>query len=147
MKNFLLTGPPSCGKTTCVLCLVERLADLCLAGFYTRELRERGSRVGFEAVGISSGIHATLAHVRSKSKSRVGRYGVDAAALAQLVRTELRKPPDEVDIFVVDEIGRMELLCPEFVDAVRPPLDGAGAGSGDRSDERRRADRGGQRPR
>jgi nucleoside-triphosphatase THEP1 len=35
-RNLLLTGPPSCGKTTAALRLAERLADLRVAGFYTR---------------------------------------------------------------------------------------------------------------
>lgn len=123
-KNLLLTGPPSCGKTTAVLRLVERLAGLRLAGFHTRELREDGSRVGFEAIGISSGRHALLAHARSKSRSRVGKYGVEPAALAPLVADELVRPTAEVDVFVIDEIGKMELLCPEFIAVVRRLLDG-----------------------
>ncbi len=123
-KNILLTGPPSCGKTTIVRRLVERLADLRLAGLYTQELREHGSRVGFEAVGISTANHALLAHVHSRSRFRVSRYGVEPANLATLVAGELCRPPDEVDNFVVDEIGKMELLCPDFVDAVRRLLDG-----------------------
>jgi nucleoside-triphosphatase len=123
-KNLLLTGPPSCGKTTCVLRLAERLCDLRLAGFYTAEVREGGGRVGFEAVGLSTGRRAVLAHVRSKSRHRVGRYGVEPAALAQLVVTELGRPAREVDLFVVDEVGKMELFCPEFVDAVSRLLDG-----------------------
>jgi nucleoside-triphosphatase len=123
-NNLLLTGPPSCGKTTAVLRLVERLADLRLAGLYTQEIRENGSRVGFEAVGISTRKHALLAHVSSRSQHRVGRYGVEPAALAPLVATELAGAAGEIELFVVDEIGKMELLCPEFVDAVRRLLDG-----------------------
>jgi nucleoside-triphosphatase len=123
-KNLLLTGLPSCGKTTIVRRLVERLADLRLAGFYTQELREHGSRVGFQAVGISTGQHAILAHARTRSRFRVSRYGVEPAILATLVAGELGRSPGEVDIFVVDEIGKMELLCPEFVDAMRRLLDG-----------------------
>lgn len=119
MKNLLLTGPPSCGKTTAILRLVERLPDLRLAGFYTQEIREGGGRVGFEAIGISTGTHAILANVRFRSRHRVGRYGVEPAALAPLVTAELARPAGEVDLFVVDEIGRMELFCPEFVDTVR----------------------------
>jgi nucleoside-triphosphatase THEP1 len=76
IKNLLLTGSPSSGKTT-VLRLVERLADLRLAGFYTREVREHGNRVGFEAVGVSTGLHAILAHIRSESRLRVCRRQPD----------------------------------------------------------------------
>jgi nucleoside-triphosphatase len=122
--KLLLTGPPGCGKTTAVLRLVGRLADLRLAGFYTQELREQGSRVGFEAVGLSGGRRALLAHVRSRSRHRVGRYGVEPANLARVVEAELDRPPDDQDLFIMDEVGKMELLCPEFVDAVRRLLDG-----------------------
>jgi nucleoside-triphosphatase len=59
-----------------------------------------------------------VAHVVSRSRHRVGRYRVEAAAFAQIVHAELDRPAGEVDLFVVDEIGRMELLCPKFVEAV-----------------------------
>lgn len=123
-KNTLLTGPPACGKTTAILRLVERLSDLRLAGFYSREIREGGGRVGFEVIGISRGQHAVLAHIRSRSRLRVGRYGVEPAVLAPLVEADLGTSPEEVDLFVVDEIGRMELYCNDFVAAVRRLLDG-----------------------
>src|SRR5690349_18720507 len=123
-KNLLITGPPSCGMTTAVLRLVERVSDLRLAGFYTQEVRERGTRVGFEAVGLSGGRRALLAHVRSRSRHRVGRYGVEPANLARMVEAELDLRAGEVDLFVIDEIGKMELLCPEFVDVVPRLLGG-----------------------
>jgi nucleoside-triphosphatase len=124
VKHLLLIGPPACGKTTAVLSLVERLPDLRVGGFYTREIREGGGRVGFEVVGVSTGRHALLAHVRSKSRYRVGRYGVEPAALAPLIEAEMGRPTGEVGLFVVDEIGKMELYCPGFVEAVRRLLDG-----------------------
>jgi nucleoside-triphosphatase len=65
-------------------CLIERLDGLRLAGFYTQEIREQGLRVGFEAVFLS-GQRALLAHVRSRSRQRVGRYGVEPEHLAPLV--------------------------------------------------------------
>ena len=67
IKNLLLTGPPGCGKTTVMRCLIERLDGLRLAGFYTQEIREQGQRVGFEAASLS-GRRALLAHVRSRSR-------------------------------------------------------------------------------
>jgi nucleoside-triphosphatase len=123
-KNLLLTGPPGCGKTTAVRRLIDRLSDLRLAGFYTQELREGGKRVGFEIVGLSARQRALLAHARSRSHLRAGRYGVEATELAQVVEEELARPAGDVDLFVVDEVGKMELLCGEFVNAVRRLLDG-----------------------
>jgi nucleoside-triphosphatase len=123
-KNVLLTGPPGCGKTTVIRRLVDLLRDLRLAGFYTQELRKRGQRVGFEAVGLASGLRAVLAHTASRSRVRVGRYGVEPTRLEPLVRAELERPPGEVDAFIIDEIGKMELHCALFVRAVQGLLDG-----------------------
>jgi nucleoside-triphosphatase len=110
VKNLLLTGPPACGKTTAIRGLVERLPGVRLSGFYTQELRERGIRVGFQAVGLATGQHTLLAHVRTPSRHRVGRYGVEAANLARMVKAALDRPSRDVDLFVVDEVGKMERL-------------------------------------
>jgi nucleoside-triphosphatase len=122
-KNLLLTGAPGCGKTTVLRRVVERLADLRLAGFLTLELREHGQRVGFEAIDLN-GQKAILAHVRSRSPVRVGRYGVEPERLIPLVEENLGRPEGSVDVFLIDEIGKMECYCPPFVAAVRHVLDG-----------------------
>jgi nucleoside-triphosphatase len=123
IKNVLLTGRPSCGKTTVIHRLAGRLGDLRLAGFYTQEIRERGQRVGFEAIALS-GRRALLAHVRSRSRHRVGRYGVEPDLLEPLVQEELARP-GAVDVYLIDEVGKMELFCPAFVEVVSRLLDGA----------------------
>jgi nucleoside-triphosphatase len=122
-KSVLLTGPPGCGKTTVIRRVVEVLADLRTAGFYTQEVRERGQRVGFEIVGLG-GQRCRLAHVHWRSHLRVGRYGVEPARLEPIIEAELGPSPDDVDVYVIDEIGKMECLCPAFVEAVRRVLDG-----------------------
>jgi nucleoside-triphosphatase len=122
-KNLLLTGAPGCGKTTVLRRVVERLSDLRLAGFLTVELREHGQRVGFEAIDLS-GQRTILAHVRSRSPVRVGRYGVEPDRLIPLVEENLLRPTGPVDAFLIDEIGKMECYCPDFVAAVRTILEG-----------------------
>jgi len=94
-----------------------------MAGFYTQEMREQGERVGFEAVSVS-GRRGLLAHVRSRSRHRVGRYGIEPDQLAPLMLAEMARL-DAVDVFLIDEVGKMELLCPAFVDVVPRLLDGA----------------------
>jgi nucleoside-triphosphatase len=120
-KYLLLTGLPGCGKTTVLARVAEEFLDLRLAGFLTVELREHGQRVGFEAVGLA-GRHAIMAHVRSRSSIRVGRYGVEPDRLVPLIEEELVRPPGPVDAFLVDEIGKMECHCPQFISAMKTLL-------------------------
>jgi nucleoside-triphosphatase len=121
-KNLLLAGPPGCGKTTVVRRVVQRLSHLRLAGFYTQEIRDHDRRVGFEAVGLRGG-SVVLAHADFRGLRRVGRYGVDVAGLESLIKTELQRPAADVDLYVIDEIGKMECLSGVFVDAARLALD------------------------
>ncbi|MFC1597675.1 nucleoside-triphosphatase [Planctomycetota bacterium] len=124
MRHLLLTGFPGCGKTTLVCRIIEQLRDLRLAGFYTQELRgEDGRRTGFQAIGLNGGSR-TLASVRSKSKIRVGRYGVELPGFEQLVDEELNREAGDVDLFVIDEIGKMECFSGAFVELVGKLLDG-----------------------
>ena len=55
----------------------------------------------------------------------VGRYGVDAQRLRALVEAKLERPQDGADVLLIDEVGKMELLCPAFVEAVPRLLDEA----------------------
>jgi nucleoside-triphosphatase len=121
-KNLLLTGLPGCGKTTVLERVAEHLADLRLAGFLTLELREHGQRVGFEAIALN-GRRTILAHVRSRSPVRVGRYGVEPERLIPLVEENLVRPTGSVDVFLIDEIGKMECSCPAFTAAMRRVLE------------------------
>ena len=122
--HILLTGPPGCGKTTAVIRTIERLEGVRVAGFYTREVRKSGSRTGFDAVGLSSGKTVRLASVRSTSKIRVGRYGVELPEFETFLAEELPPPAVDADLVVIDEIGKMECYSSMFVEMVRGLLDG-----------------------
>jgi nucleoside-triphosphatase len=121
-KNLLLTGLPGCGKTTVLLRAIAQLEDLRLAGFYTEEIREHGRRLGFKVAGLGGG-SGVLAHADLKTGVQVGRYGVDLEAFNPLVQAEFGKATGEVDLFVIDEIGKMECHSPVFVAAVGKVLD------------------------
>ena len=122
-RNLLLTGRPGCGKTTVVCRVVRQMAEGQLAGFYTEEIRREGDRLGFEAIGLGGG-RCVLAHKDFRTKWRVGRYGVELDAFNSLVRAELGKSTDAVDLFVIDEIGKMECFSEVFVEAAAGVLDG-----------------------
>ncbi len=74
--------------------------------------------LGFEAVGLG-GHRVILAHVRYRSLVSVGRYGVEPDRLAPLIEEELNQPLGTVDAFLIDEIGRMECHCPQFISTMR----------------------------
>jgi len=118
-KKVLLTGRPGCGKTTLIKRIVNKLAR-SVGGFYTEEMREGGTRVGFKLVTLD-GEEAVFAHVDFKTRVRVGRYGLDLSALevgVKAIREAVR-----TQLVVIDEIGPMEIRSAIFRDAVNEALD------------------------
>lgn len=120
-KNVLLTGEPGCGKTTLI-----RRALTCLpwpaGGFYTQELRSGGVRQGFIMMTLD-GDEAVLAHIDYAGPPRVGRYGVDVAALEAVGVTSIRRALASAALVIIDEIGPMELFSAAFCAAVQEALD------------------------
>jgi len=120
-KNIFLTGRPGVGKTTLLHRAIDRLPSLA-GGFFTRELREQGARVGFE-FELLDGRTGLLAHVRSDSPYRVGKYGVEIAAFEHIAVEGLEEALSKPGVIVVDEVGRMELYSDRFQSAVHRILD------------------------
>jgi nucleoside-triphosphatase THEP1 len=111
LKNILLTGPPGCGKSTLVENLIH-LPDPSFRGFFTREIREKGRRVGFLIITLE-GHEGILAHEKSRNRPKVGKYGVHLEELERLaVPSMTPSHPDE--IVIIDEIGKMECLSTSF---------------------------------
>ena len=108
----LMTGKPGVGKTTLVQKIIKRMGSVNMAGFYTAEIRSKGSRLGFELQGLNGGCR-TLAHVEIDSQHRVGRYGVDKDGFDEFLATLDLLNPD-VELIVIDEIGKMELFSNRF---------------------------------
>lgn len=120
--KILLTGRPGCGKTTLIQRIVRRL-DITTSGFYTQELRaSKGDRLGFEILTLD-GRRAILAHVDLPGPPRVGKYGVDLAALDLLATTAVEDAITNGKTIVIDEIGPMEIASPCFREAVLAALD------------------------
>ena len=83
-----------------------------MAGFCTSEIRCTGSRLGFELQGLNGG-RRILAHVEIDSQHRVGKYGVDKDGFEEFLATLDLLNPD-VELIVIDEIGKMELFSNRF---------------------------------
>jgi nucleoside-triphosphatase len=113
--RILLTGPPQCGKTTVVQRVVQNFPGR-VAGFFTREVREKGVRVGFEIVTLDGRV-AWLSHVDFPGPDRVGKYGVNLENLHRVGLPSLEPAPG-IDLIVVDEVGKMECLSPQFMAAM-----------------------------
>jgi len=116
--KILLTGLPGCGKTTAVMQIIENLNCKKIAGFYTQEIRQNSSRKGFYWARLD-GATGVLAHVDIKGPLRVGKYGVDVAGFEKSVVPVLDIEQIDAELFILDEIGKMECLSGKFVATVR----------------------------
>jgi len=119
-RILLVTGVPGVGKTT-LLRRVAAQAQRKLGGFTTEEMRTQGQRVGFRIVPFD-GPGRVMAHLDFRSRARVGRYGVDVDAIDAVAETALALDPN-IDVYLVDEIGKMECFSARFVAAMRRLLD------------------------
>jgi nucleoside-triphosphatase len=115
--NLLLTGRPGVGKTTVIRRTLALLPPLVASGFTTAEIRGSRGRLGFYATTLA-GSQIILAHVDRRSPHRVGAYGVDVAAFEREAVPALDLCRGDVQLFVVDEIGKMECFSAAFRAAV-----------------------------
>jgi nucleoside-triphosphatase len=113
---LLLTGAPGVGKTTVIRRVAAQLEMRHLRGFYTEEIREGGERRGFRLRGFQ-GQERVIAHTAFPKSHRVGKYGVDVAAMDDAAA--LLAPDPAARAYLVDEIGKMECLSERFISAIR----------------------------
>jgi nucleoside-triphosphatase len=116
--KILLTGLPGCGKTTAVIKIISTLDADKVSGFYTREIREENIRKGFSWTRLD-GVTGILASVNTKSPCKVGRYGVDISEFERSVVPFLDVDYLSTELFIIDEIGKMECFSKKFIAAVR----------------------------
>ncbi|XP_061172522.1 cancer-related nucleoside-triphosphatase-like [Saccostrea echinata] len=137
IKNVILTGRPGIGKTTLIKKIHSALSDsgLKASGFYTEELRSDGQRLGFDVVTLD-GNRGPLARIQDtesgsvshKRSHFVGKYEVKVTSFENLALPALRIPKNlqadtgHSQIFIIDEIGKMELFSQTFVTMVRELL-------------------------
>jgi len=113
-----ITGMPGVGKTDTLIKVVKDLekSGYVVGGMITPPIVENNERVGFNVVDWYTKEKALFAHVNIDSKDRVGKYGVDVNALDRIGVKAIEKAimDENIDIIIIDEIGKMEMLSDNF---------------------------------
>ncbi|KAJ0041506.1 hypothetical protein Pint_28711 [Pistacia integerrima] len=90
------------------------------------KLDKEDERVGFEVVTLDGRTGPLASTIVSSSESHrwptVGKYRVDVASFESLALPELQVRED-TDLFVIDEVGKMELFSSSFFPAVLKVLE------------------------
>jgi nucleoside-triphosphatase len=124
-RVLLLTGNPGVGKTTVLAKAVSALKEngFSVGGMISREVREGGTRVGFEILDLNSGRCGWLAHVNQQAGPQVGRYRVNMKDLNAIGAKAIADAVEKCDVIAIDEIGPMELFSEKFKEATRKALE------------------------
>lgn len=121
--KILITGPPRSGKSTLITKLIEyykKEKEYIIYGFLTPEIRENGNRIGFDVVDIHTGKSSQLARIGDfKTKYKVGKYYVFVKEFERYIYDTLNFEGKSIDLFVIDEIGKMELFSIKFQNFIK----------------------------
>ncbi len=115
------------GKTSIIFKIVNsiRCAGYDVGGMVSREVKEKGIRVGFELEDLKTGRKGWLAHKEICQGPRLGKYFVNMGDLDTVgvgaIQNSLMST--EINLIVIDEIGPMELLSKNFVNNVKKVID------------------------
>jgi len=114
-QNYFITGEPKAGKTTLLKELIEALSKsgLKVGGFISPEERHHGTRTAFHVMDVESRKQEMLASVDGDGP-KVSKYHVDVRAF-ESIAVPAMDHVDNYDVFVIDEIGRMELKSRKFI--------------------------------
>ena len=113
-QNFLITGMPKSGKTRLVQEIIDALKKrgFRIGGFISPEETRHGTRTAFHVVNVDTGEMALLASVDGDGP-KVSKYHVDIRSF-ESVAVPCMQQCGKYDVFVIDEIGRMEMKSSRF---------------------------------
>jgi len=114
-RNFFIIGTPKVGKTTLLWKVIEELKNkgLKVGGFVSPEEKHHGTRTAFHVVDIKSNKEKLLASVKGDGP-KISKYHVNIKSFESIAVPSM-KNVNKYDIFVIDEIGRMEMKSTKFV--------------------------------
>jgi len=126
MKRLLfVTGRPGIGKTTILLNAANELKNkgYKVGGMFSREVRQDGTRIGFEIMDFATGQKGWLAHVNQPSGPQISRYRVNLQDLDEIGVNAIQKALKEAEVIAIDEIGPMELFSKVFQQVIMGAID------------------------
>ena len=122
-----ITGMPSVGKTQTLLKIIEFLetAGYTVGGMITESIIEGNKRVGFNVVDWQTKKAELFAHIDFDLKDKVGTYGVNISVLEKIgiPAVENAISDENINVIIIDEIGKMEMLSERFCEVVIEALD------------------------
>jgi len=122
-QNYFITGLPKAGKTVLLRRLIKALKahGLKVGGLISPEEKHHGTRTGFYVKDIASGRIAALADVEGDGP-KVSKYHVDVKSF-ESIAVPAMEGFEGCDVFVIDEVGPMELKSEKFADLLERILD------------------------
>lgn len=122
-----ITGMPGVGKTDTLIKIVKSLEThgYTVEGMITEPIVEKNKRVGFYVTDWQTKEREVFAHIDYETKEKVGKYGVDIDALERIGVPAIEKAilDENINIIIIDEIGKMEMLSEKFCEMVIEALD------------------------
>ena len=121
-QKIFITGPPRCGKSTLISTLIDYYTvkkKYIIYGFLTPEVKKSGNRIGFDIQDIFSKERRKFARIGNyNTPNKLGKYWIFLEGLEKIITNFETIPFQEIDIFIIDEIGKMELVSKKFQDFI-----------------------------
>jgi nucleoside-triphosphatase THEP1 len=120
-KNVFITGVPGVGKTTLLKKLAHDLSMLVIKGFYKEKIVEEDVTRGYRVVSFDYR-DQILAHLFIEGPNKIDGFGINIEGFEKFIIPQVENTT-LVDLFIFDEIGRMECISQNFCSAFLKLLD------------------------